>query len=101
MSTTATLERRFLQAADRMALRQNVKFDHQALESLKPIIRTGVLKLEVMDFAEDESRIEAAESNLLGFVRALATTAKGQSLYKISAQMIERAIARSSVWPFS
>ncbi|MCW8885188.1 MAG: hypothetical protein OQK12_08020 [Motiliproteus sp.] len=101
MSNTAGIERRYLQSAERLAGRENVKFDSEALDALKPIIRNGVLKLDVMGFLEDESRIDAAESNLQTFIRGMAKDAKSQSIYKIKARMVESAITKGSVWPFS
>ncbi len=101
MSTTASLERRFLESANQLADRENVKLDPEALDSLKPIIRGGVLKLDVMGFGDYESRIDAAESNLLTFIRGVAKQAKGQSSYKLTAKTIEDSITKCSIWPFS
>ncbi|WP_210397554.1 hypothetical protein [Motiliproteus sediminis] len=101
MSNISALEKRLLSAADRLATRESVKLTGDGLDELKPIIRGGCLKMDVMGCADDEARIDAAESNLATLIRSIAKEVKGNGIYKIDAKAIEKGISRGSVWPFT
>jgi len=97
----AVLEKRLLNAVERLASRENVKLSGDGLDALKPVLRGGCLKLDVMGCADDEGRIDAAESNLALLIRSIAKEVKNDGTYRIDAKAVEKALARSSVWPFS
>ncbi|WP_207062542.1 hypothetical protein [Motiliproteus sp. SC1-56] len=101
MSNIAAIEKRLLGSAERLAGRENVKLTGEGLDALKPIIRGGCLKLDVMGMADDESRVDAAESNLGSFIRGVAKDVKERGAYKIDADDLNRGLSRGSIWPFS
>lgn len=101
MSNLAVIEKRFLNGAERLAGRESVKLSGEGLDALKPIVRGGCLKLELMGMADDESRIDAAESNLAMLVRGAAKEVKGAGSYVIDGKALEKVLSRSAIWPFS
>jgi len=101
MSNVSSLEKRLLNACERLATRENVKLSGEGLDALKPLIRGGCLKLDVMGFVDDEARIDGAESNLAMLVRSIAKQVKSDGTYKIDAKAVEKEASRGSVWPFT
>lgn len=101
VASTAVLEKQMLDQVERLASRENVSLTGDGLDALKPIIRGGCLKLDMMGCADDAGRIDAAESNLGLLIRALAKGAKSDGSYRIDQAAVEKGINRSAVWPFS
>jgi hypothetical protein len=100
MPDIAVLEKRLLNAATLTTMHQNVKLTGDALQELKKIIGNGILKLESMEMADNEPRIDAMETSLCLFVTNLSKEAKSDSNDCIDDKLLQQAANQGSFWPF-